>query len=627
MPVTKLQFPKPGINQQDSAYGAQGGWISSDNVRFRYGVPEKIGGWQPVSINQIIGNPTAIHNYVSNDGQSLSAIATNAKLYILYNNTFYDVTPLSTTIPAVFTMTSGTTLVNVLSTSSGVAAGDFVTFSSVSGVSVSNTNITNTTMASQFQVYNTVDANNFTINLDGLGTPGTVTTSGSAAGAAFQITAGFPNTQYGNGWSAGTWGTGTWGTYSTVNVKTFDTRVWVLDNFGQDLIATIVGGPSYYLSTNTFLNTGSHLVSATAIATAPTKSNYMVVDSLNRSVVFFGTQTTPGSTSTFDPMTVLFSDQGDYTNYTPSATNTAGFQRLAQGNYLVTAVYTRGVVLVLSNISAFAMQYVGVPYTFGFTQIGDYCGAISPHCAVESQNVVFWMSTNAFYMYDGTVKQIPCTVQDYVFKNLNVGVGSNIIYAGSNSKFSEISWFYPSSNSQFIDSVVTYNYKDNLWTIGTLARTTWADKDVFDYPVATEYSTVASTTYLSPTVYGYNTNGGMSYVWYQENGYDAGSTAMTSYIQTADISIADGDSFMFVKKILPDFKNMTGTVNMQINVLNYPQSSSYKQINLPVYSTTTYLSCRARGRFVTVTLGSSNVGDWWRMGTVNLEIQPDGHRG
>ena len=273
------------------------------------------------------------------------------------------------------------------------------------------------------------------------------------------------------------------------------------------------------------------------------------------------------------------------------------------------------------------MQYVGVPYTFGFTQIGDYCGAISPHCAVEAQNVVFWMSTNAFYMYDGTVKQIPCTVQDYVFKNLNVGVGTNIICAGSNSKFSEISWFYPSQNSSYIDSVVTYNYKDNLWTIGTLARTTWADKDVFDYPVATQYNTVASTTNLSPTVYGYNTNGGMSYVWFQENGYDAGSTAMTSYIQTADISIADGDSFMFVKKILPDFKNMTGTVNMQINVLNYPQSSSYKQINLPVYSTTTYLSCRARGRFVTVTLGSSNVGDWWRMGTVNLEIQPDGHRG
>ena len=625
MPVTKLQFPKPGINQQDSAYGAQGGWISSDNVRFRYGVPEKIGGWQPASQSNIIGNATGIHNFTANDGTSLSAIGTNNKLYIMYNNSFYDVTPVATTIAAVFTMTSATTIVNVLATSSGTQPGDFVTFSSVSGVSVSNTAINNTSMASQFQVYNTVDANTFQINLDGLGLPGTVTTSGSAAGAAFQITAGVPATQYGNGWSAGPWGSNGWGTYSSTSVKTFDTRVWALDNFGQDLIATIVGGQTYYLSTSSFLAAPQTTI-ANLVATAPTKSNYMVVDALNRSVVFFGTQTTPGSTSTFDPMTVLFSDQGDYTNYTPNATNTAGFQRLAQGNYLVTAVYTRGVVLVLSNISAFAMQYVGVPYTFGFTQIGDYCGAISPHCAVEAQNVVFWMSTNAFYMYDGTVKQIPCTVQDYVFKNLNVGVGTNIICAGSNSKFSEISWFYPSQNSSYIDSVVTYNYKDNLWTIGTLARTTWADKDVFDYPVATQYNTVASTTNLSPTVYGYNTNGGMSYVWFQENGYDAGSTAMTSYIQTADISIADGDSFMFVKKILPDFKNMTGTVNMQINVLNYPQSSSYKQINLPVYSTTTYLSCRARGRFVTVTLGSSNVGDWWRMGTVNLEIQPDGKR-
>jgi len=622
MPITKLQFPRPGINKQDTAYGAQGGWIDSDNVRFRYGVPEKIGGWQIASNYNLIGNPTDIHTYTANDGTSLCALGTNNKLYVLYNNYFYDVTPLTTTIAAVFTMTSATTIVNVLATSSGTQPGDFVTFSSVSGVSVANTAINNTSMASQFQVYNTVDANTFQINLDGLGNPGTVTTSGSAAGAAFQITAGVPTTQYGNGWSAMTWSALTWDTPRTDSVKTQDTRIWKLDNFGQDLIATIIGGSSYYLNTSNFLNDPTN-TKATLITQAPTRANYMTVDAINRSVVYFGTQTTPGTTTTFDPMTVLFSSQESYTDYVPTAVNTAGFQRLSHGNSIITAVPTRGNILILTNISAHSMQYVGPPYTFGFSQIGSNCGAISPHCGIEAQNVVFWMSTNAFYMFDGTVKQIPCSVQDYVFGNINLGVASNILYAGSNSKFAEISWFYPSSNSSYIDSVVTYNYRENVWTIGSLARTTWADKDIFDYPLATQYLP-NSTTNASPTVYGLT--GGVTTVWYQENGANAGSTAMTSYIQTADIAIAEGEDFIFVKKVIPDFKNVNGSLQMQVNVINYPQASSYTQANLTVFSTTTYLSMRARGRFITVKLQSSNLGDTWRLGTASLEIQPDGKR-
>ena len=623
MPITKLKFPRPGINKQDTAYGAEGGWIDSDNVRFRYGVPEKIGGWQTASNYNLIGNPTDIHTYTANDGTSLCALGTNNKLYVLYNNYFYDVTPLTTTIAAVFTMTSATTIVNVLATSSGTQPGDFVTFSSVSGVSVSNTAINNTSMASQFQVYNTVNANNFQINLDGLGNPGTVTTSGSAAGAAFQITAGVPTSQFGNGWSAMTWGALTWDTPRTDSVKTQDTRIWKLDNFGQDLIATIIGGSSYYLNTSNFLTSPS-FTRATLITQAPTRANFMTVDAINRSVVYFGTQTTPGTTTTFDPMTVLFSSQESYTDYTPTAVNTAGFQRLSHGNSIITAVPTRGNILILTNISAHSMQYVGPPYTFGFSQIGSNCGAISPHCGIEAQNVVFWMSTNAFYIFDGTVKQIPCSVQDYVFNNINLGVAANILYAGSNSKFAEISWFYPSANSSYIDSMVTYNYREQVWTIGSLARTTWADKDIFDYPLATQYLP-NSTSNASPTVYGLT--GGVTTVWYQENGANAGSTAMTSYIQTADIAIAEGEDFIFVKKVIPDFKNVNGSLQMQVNVINYPQASSYTQANLTVFSTTTYLSMRARGRFITVKLQSSNLGDTWRLGTASLEIQPDGKRG
>jgi len=623
MPITKLQFPRPGINKQDTAYAAQGGWIDSDNVRFRYGFPEKIGGWASASDYNIIGNPSDIHNYTSNTGASLSAIGTDRKLYIYYNNYYYDVTPLSTTLAAVFTMTSGTTIVNVLSTGNGCIAGDFVTFSSVSGVSVSNTAINNTSMAAQFEVQSVVNANNFKISLDTLGTPGTVTTSGSAASAAFQINIGYDYSTFGNGWSAGSWGSSTWGTPRNQSVPSQYQRIWKLDNFGQDLIATISGGKTYYLSTSTFLaNPGA--TPASLITQAPNKSNYMVVDAVNRSVVFFGTETTPGSSSTYDPMTVLFSSQETYTDYIPTAVNTAGFQRLSHGNEIITAVPTRGNVLILTNVSAHAMQYVGPPYTFGFSQIGSNCGAISPHCGIEAQNVVFWMSTNAFYMFDGTVKQIPCSVQDYVFNNINFNEGA-AIFAGSNSKFSEVSWFYPSGNSNYIDSVVTYNYRENVWTIGTLARTTWADKDIFDYPLATEYYPDSILSNVSPTVYGLTD--GTSTLWYQENGANAGSSAMTAYIQTADIAITEGDDFMFVKKVLPDFKNVNGSLQMQVNVINYPQATSYTQANLTVFSTTTYLSLRARGRFITVKLQSSNLGDTWRLGTASIEVQPDGKRG
>jgi hypothetical protein len=621
MPITKLQFTRPGINKQDTAYGAKGGWIDCDNVRFRYGVPEKIGGWSPASSFNIIGNATEMHNYVALDGTSLCAIGTNSKLYILYNNYFYDVTPLSTTLSAVFTFSANSSNVNVLSTSSGVSTGDFVTFSGVSGVSVANTNINNTSMASQFQVQSIVNPNNFTINLDGLGLPGVVTTSGSATSAAFQITAGVAQSTFGNGWGAMTWGALTWDTPRTTAVKTQDVRIWSLNNFGQDLIANIVGGKSYYLSTTAFLaNPGS--VQATLITQAPTQANYMLVDPTNRSVLYFGTQTTPGSTSTYDPMAVLFSSQESYTDFIPTSVNTAGFQRLASGNQIVTAVNTRGNILILTNTSAHSMQYIGPPYTFGFTQIGENCGGLSYHCAVEAQNVVYWMSTNAFYMFDGTVKQIPCSVQDYVFGNLNLGQATSI-YCGSNAKFAEVSWFYVSTNSNYVDSVVTYNYRENVWTIGTLARTTWVDKDIFDYPLATAYNP-NSTSNTSPTVYGLQN--GISTLYYQEYGLNANGQAMTSYITSADIDIIDGDDLMFIKRYIPDFKNFQGGLNMQFLVRNYPGSPQTVASSTVVYSTTTKIDMRARARQVAVKMLSSDLNTNWRFGTIRVDSQVDGKR-
>ena len=404
MPITKVKFPRPGINKQDTPYGAEGGWTDCDNMRFRYGVPEKIGGWQNVAPPlHLIGVARDIHNYTDLAGDSLCAIGTDRKLYIYYDNNYYDITPLSTTIAAVFSFTSGTTIVDVTATSNGAVMGDFVTFSGVTGVSVGASGITNTTMSQEFEIQEIKTANTFTIDVAELGTP-TISDTASATSAAFQINVGADTSQLGIGWGAASWGFSTWGTPRPTGVITQRPRIWVLDNWGEDLIATIYGGKTYYFQTSAFIVPRN--TRATLLTNAPTQSNYMIVSSRDRHVIFLGTQTTPGTTTTYDPMSVLFGSQESITDFTPTATNTAGFQRLSSGNRLVTAVRTRGDLILLTNLSAHSMQFVGPPYTFSFKQVGTNCGAISPHCAVEAENVVYWMSNGGFFLFDGVVKQI-----------------------------------------------------------------------------------------------------------------------------------------------------------------------------------------------------------------------------
>ena len=525
MPISKLQF-RPGIDKQNTQYGAEGGWVDCDMVRFRYGVPEKIGGWEPAVNNNLIGVARDIHTYTDLAGDSLAAIGTDRKLYLYYDNNFYDITPLSTTIPAVFSFTSGTTIVDVTATSNGAVAGDFVTFSGVTGVSV--VNITNADMAQEFEIQEIKTANTFTIDVASIATPGAVTTSGSASGAAFQINIGSDITVAGNGWGAGPWNFSTWGTPRPSGVITANPRIWKIDNFGEDILATIVGGKTYYFDTSAFLVARN--TRATLLSQAPTQSNYMVVSPRDRHVIFFGTQTTPGTTTTYDPMSVLFGSQESITDFIPNATNTAGFQRLSSGNQIVTAVPTRGDILILTNTSAHAMQFVGPPFTFSFKQIGTNCGALGVHSAVEAENVVYWMADGAFYLFDGVVKEIPCSVQDYVFGDLNADEHSTI-YAGVNLEFSEVNWFYTSTASTLIDKVVTYNYLERVWTIGTLARTTWAPKDIFSNPLATKYMP-SSTSLAQPTVIGL-TNG-VSTLYDQEKGVNDNTDPITAYITSGN---------------------------------------------------------------------------------------------
>jgi len=617
MPINKLQF-RPGIDKQNTQYGAEGGWVDCDNVRFRYGVPEKIGGWEPAVGTNLIGAARDIHTYTDLAGDSLAIIGTDRKLYTYYDNNFYDITPLSTTIPAVFTFTSATTIVNVLATSNGAIAGDFVTFSGVTGVSV--VNITNSSMAQEFEIQNIIDSNNFTIDVATIGTPGVVTTSGTASGAAFQINIGSDITTIGNGWGAGAWGFSTWNTPRPAGVITANPRIWQIDNFGEDIIATIVGGRTFFFDTSAFLPARN--TRATLLSNAPTQSNYMTVSPRDRHVIFFGTQTTPGTSSTYDPMAVLFGSQESITDFTPNATNTAGFQRLSSGNRIVTAVPTRGDILILTNTSAHSMQFVGPPFTFSFKQIGTNCGTLSAHSAVEAENVVYWMSDGAFYLFDGVVKEIPCSVQDYVFQDINTDEHS-IIYAGVNLDFSEVNWFYASGTSTAINRIVTYNYLEKLWTIGTLARTTWASKDVFANPLATKYMP-NSTTLAQPTVIGLTA--GVSTLYDQEKGTNDDTDPITAFITSGDVDIVDGDNSMFIKRYIPDFKDQSGNLNMQFLVRQYPGATQTVASSTIVNSTTTKVDMRARGRQVAIKIISSDIDTKWRYGTLRIDGQQDGLR-
>ena len=617
MPINKLQF-RPGIDKQNTQYGAEGGWVDCDMVRFRYGVPEKIGGWEPAVGTNLIGAARDIHTYTDLAGDSLAIIGTDRKLYTYYDNNFYDITPLSTTIPAVFTFTSATTIVNVLATSNGAIAGDFVTFSAVTGVSV--VNITNSSMAQEFEIQNIIDSNNFTIDVATIGTPGVVTTSGTASGAAFQINIGSDITTIGNGWGAGAWGFSTWNTPRPAGVITANPRIWQIDNFGEDIIATIVGGRTYYFDTSAFISPRN--TRATLLANAPTQSNYMTISPRDRHVIFFGTQTTPGTTGTYDPMAVLFGSQESITDFIPNATNTAGFQRLSSGNRIVTAVPTRGDILILTNTSAHSMQFVGPPFTFSFKQIGTNCGTLSAHSAVEAENVVYWMSDGAFYLFDGVVKEIPCSVQDYVFQDINTDEHS-IIYAGVNLDFSEVNWFYASGTSTAINRIVTYNYLEKLWTIGTLARTTWASKDVFANPLATKYMP-NSTTLAQPTVIGLTA--GVSTLYDQEKGTNDDTDPITAFITSGDVDIVDGDNSMFIKRYIPDFKDQSGNLNMQFLVRQYPGATQTVASSTIVNSTTTKVDMRARGRQVAIKIISSDIDTKWRYGTLRIDGQQDGLR-
>jgi hypothetical protein len=638
--LQKLNF-KPGFNKQATDSGAESQWVDGDFVRFRYGLPEKIGGWSQLtnSNNTLPGVARAQHAWTSIAGEKYVAIGTSQGLFLYYEGEFYDITPLTTAITgADFDATSGSPTVTVNKTAHGLLDGRYITFSSVT-VPTSSGYATSDFEDNTFEVLNKT-ANTFEITMPSNSAASTSGT-GSAqidpyeiVGPTFQ-TAGF-------GWGTDTWGSDTWGTASATSNVILDPGLWSLDNFGQILTATIHNGKTFTWNAGAATPRANRAV---VMANAPTKTILTQVSDRDRHLFHFGTETTIGDTTTFDPMFIRFSNQEDFNTYQPTATNTAGTFRLDKGNEIIGAVSGKDYTLVLTDSSAYVIQYVGPPFTFSVRQVGTNCGLIGQNALSYSNGIVFWMSgEGGFFMFDGTVKAIPCLVEDFVFTNSgnNLGINYNssqLVYCEHNTLYNEINWFYPEASSEQINRCVVYNYVENVWTTSSLARSSYVDQGVYDLPYGTEYNKTALPNF---PIQGITAKYGASTYYAQETGTDqinsSGTTSINAFILSGDFEITnnnniadftgDGEYIMSVKRFIPDFKILTGNSKITLYLNDYPSETAVSSSLGPftISTTTDKIDTRARARFVSIQIANDAVGETWRYGTLRLDARPDGRR-
>jgi len=645
--LQKLNF-KPGFNKMVTDSGGESQWVDGDFVRFRYGLPEKIGGWSQLTTGNetLPGAARAQHSFSSIDGERYVAIGTSQGLYLYYDEQFFDITPLDTAITGVdFDATSGSATVTVNKTAHGLLDGRFITFTSVTvptGSGYSTADFTDNT----FEVLNRTD-NTFEITMPS-NSAGTTSGTGSATINPY-VLVGPTFETIGFGWGTDTWGSGTWGTASAIADVTLEPGQWSLDNFGQILVATIRNGRTFTWNAGA---ASPRETRATIMTGAPTSSRLTQVSDRDRHVFHFGTETTIGTPSSQDPMFIRFSNQEDFNTYQPTATNTAGTFRLDKGNQIVGAVSGKDYTLVLTDTSAYVIQYVGPPFTFSVRQVGTNCGLIGQNALSYSNGIVFWMSSEGgFFMFDGTVKAIPCLVEDFVFTTTGDNLGINfdsrrIIYCEHNSLYNEINWFYPASGSTQNNRCVTYNFAENLWTTSSLSRSSYVDQGVYDLPYATDYDSNAVPNFA---VQGITNTFGASTYYAHETGTDqvnsSGTTSIDAYIQSGDFDISarqsalgqttgladlrgDGEFIMSMKRFIPDFKVLTGNSKVTLLLNNYPSDTASSSPLGPftITSSTDKVDTRARGRLLAIKIENDAIGETWRYGTLRVDIKPDGRR-
>ena len=636
MPLTKLQF-RPGVNRETTSYTNEGGWFDVDKVRFRFGMPEKIGGWEKFSGFSYLGTARAMHPWVALDNGRFIGIGTSLKYYLNQDGgSFSDITPIRSTTGAgdvTFSATNGSSVITVTDTAHGAVVNDFVTFS---GAASLGGNITAAVLNQEYNITEIINANSYKISARAAGTtissitvngalvPSLVNASGSDSGnggsstvGAYQISVGLDTSTFGAGWGIGFWGRGTWGSAATTPIITSTLRVWSHDNFGEDLLINVRNGGIYYWDKSTGASARAVSLDTLSGATStPTIAKQVMVSDRDRHIIAFGcdTEANPGVQ---DPLAIRFSSQESLTDWASTATNTAGELRLGSGSEIVTAVETRQQILVYTDESLYAMQFLGPPFTFGVNLVSENITTMGPLCAVAVEDNVFWMGQKEFYVYGGTVQRLPCTVRDFVFDDINLNQREKIV-ASTNTSFSEVWWFYPSASSDTNDRYVVYNYEQQVWYFGAMARSFWMDRGIFDQPIAA---------------------GPNNYLYSQETGFDDDGSALTAYIESSQVDIADGDQFAFIRRMIPDltFRGSTAgspSANITVKTRNFPggnylQSTSSavtKSASVPVEQFTDQVHLRLRGRSFAMRVESTASGVGWRLGSPRLDVRPDGRR-
>ena len=612
MALIKAQF-SPGIDKQTSNYGAEGRWVDAKNVRFRTGLPEKIGGWTKVvtPVTKIAGVVRASTAWYSLTGVRHLALGTDRKLYVYVEGRFYDITPIRKTTSSLanpFT-TNGTTTVSVADSNHGATVGDFVTFDSYSAIDGLDMN-------NEFEVTSVTSSGVYTVTHTSAAS-GSTSGGGGTGNANYQLNVGTNKASFGFGWGTGAWNVSTWNTPRATSTLQLDATYWSLDTFGEDLLAIRNDDALYRWDLSAGTSTR-----AAKIAAAPETNRFLLVSSPDRHIFLFGTETTIGTDTTQDDLFLRFSSQEDFNTWAPTAENTAGSFRIQDGSKIVSAARSRGSILVWTDTALHALNNIGPPFIFGLNQVGANCGAVSPNCTVDVNGVTFWMSQTAFYVFDGAINKLPCTVQDFVFDDINT-TAQEQIFCGVNTDFNEVTWFYPSASSDFIDRSVTYNYLEKIWyTNDGFARTSWVDRGVYSNPYATEYSSTDLPT--NETILG--VTGGSSILYAHEDGVNDDGAKMDCQITSGDFDIEEGDQIFLCSRVIPDFKDQVGNTDITIEFANYPVSTNTRSFTGTITPTTKFFSVRGRGRQANIKVSNDILDSNWRFGTVRMDLKPDGRR-
>ena len=622
MALTKLVL-KPGVNRENTRYASETGWYVCDKIRFRQGTPESIGGWVRISAATYRGVCRALWNWITLDGSNLMAVGTNLKYYIENGGSYYDITPIraTTTGTATFAATNGSAVLTVTDTAHGCVVGDFVTYTlavSLGGV------ITATVLNQEYQIVSVPSVDTYTINVTTVANASDTGNGGGATVANYQINVG-PEFQIPLvGWGAGFWGEGYWGIGGSTAISL---RLWSQNNFGEDLIFGSRGGAMYYWDTSSGLTTrGVALTSKAGASDVPTVQNYILISDISRFVFAFGCNDIGSAVQ--DPLLVRWSDQESAVDWTPATTSQAGSLRLSHGSAIQTALQTRQEVLVFTDTAVYSMQYVGGQIVWGATMLGDNVSCVGPNAVSLASGVAYWMGVDKFYKYDGTVQTLKCDLWQHVFSDINLSQAYQV-FSSTNEGFNEIWWFYCSTGLTTVDKYVVYNYLENIWYYGEMARTAWIDAGTRNNPIAATYS--------------YNLVNHESGV---DNGETATLTAINSYIESAEWDPEDGHKFSFIYRMLPDitFRSSTNGSNPQVTMTIIPMKNSGSGYNspqsvggsseatvvrtaiVPIEEFTGQVFIRVRGRQFIFKVEADQLGTGWQLGRPRVDIRPDGLR-